>query len=106
VSYFVCFAISSRTAKFDPKVLPQSYLVNPKEGQAFVYGCTIQRMMINLFGRNVLTLGEEEVDEDAQKADIPIHAFDVIREVARPGRHYRGEDPYVASGEFEMLKDG
>ena len=45
--------------KFDPKVLPQSYLVNPKEGQAFVYVCTIQRMMINLFGRNILTMGDD-----------------------------------------------
>ena len=64
--------------KFDPKVLPQSYLVNPKEGDAFVYVCTIQRMMMNLFGRNFFTMGDEEFEEEAEKLDIPIHAFDVI----------------------------
>ena len=37
--------------KFDPKMLPQSYLQEPKPGHAFVYISTIQRMTINLFGR-------------------------------------------------------
>ncbi len=37
--------------KFDPKVLPNSYLTDPKPGNAFVYVSTIQRMTINLFGR-------------------------------------------------------
>ncbi|HAF25298.1 MAG TPA: restriction endonuclease subunit R, partial [Blastocatellia bacterium] len=32
--------------KFDPKALPQSYLVDPKQGDAFVYVSTIQRMTI------------------------------------------------------------
>ena len=36
--------------KFDPKVLPNSLLTDPKLGDAFVYVCTIQRMTINLFG--------------------------------------------------------
>jgi type I restriction enzyme R subunit len=36
--------------KFDPKVLPRSYLTDPKPGSAFVYVSTIQRMTINLFG--------------------------------------------------------
>ena len=36
---------------FDPKVLPKAYLENPTAGHAFVYVCTIQRMTINLFGR-------------------------------------------------------
>lgn len=64
---------------FDPSVLPTSYLLDPKEGDAFVYVSTIQRMTINLFGRDaVFNIGDEEIDEDADKLDIPIHAFDVI----------------------------
>lgn len=65
--------------KYDPKVLPASYLTNPKPGNAFVYVSTIQRMTINLFGRNViLGAGDEEVEEDATQLDIPIHAFDLV----------------------------
>lgn len=65
--------------KFDPKVLPASYLIDPKPGHAFVYVCTIQRMTINLFGRQVaLGIGDEDLDEDAERIPIPIHAFDVI----------------------------
>lgn len=65
--------------KFDPKVLPQSYLISPKQGDAFVYVSTIQRMTINLLGRDaIFGVGDEEIDEDAEKLDIPIHAFDVI----------------------------
>lgn len=65
--------------KFDPKVLPNSYLTNPKQGDAFVYVSTIQRMTINLFGRDaIFGAGDEELDDDAEKLDIPIHAFDVI----------------------------
>lgn len=66
--------------KFDPKVLPQSYLTNPKPGDAFVYVSTIQRMTINLLGRDVIfNIGDESIDDDAEKIDdIPIHAFDVI----------------------------
>ena len=64
---------------FDPKVLPRNYLTNPSPGLAFVYVCTIQRMAINLFGRQNMfggTEGDEEVD--AERLDIPIHAFDFI----------------------------
>jgi len=65
--------------KFDPKVLPASYLLTPNAGHAFVYICTIQRMAINLFGRGTaFALGEEEIDDEADKLDIPIHAFDCI----------------------------
>jgi type I restriction enzyme, R subunit len=64
---------------FDPKVIPTGYLTDPKPGQAFVYVSTIQRMTINLFGRDaVLAIGDEAIDEDADKLDIPIHAFDLI----------------------------
>src|SRR5207245_7368413 len=65
--------------KFDPKILPKSYLVNPSAKHAFVYVSTIQRMAFNLLGRNaIFDLGDEEIDEDAEKLDIPIHAFDLI----------------------------
>jgi type I restriction enzyme R subunit len=41
-------------------VLPSSYLTAPKLGHAFVYVSTIQRMTINLFGRQVaFGLGDE-----------------------------------------------
>jgi type I restriction enzyme R subunit len=79
--------------KFDPQMLPSSYLLTPNPGHAFVYVCTIQRMTINLFGRNaVFALGDEEVDEDAARLDIPIHAFDLIV----PDECHRG---YTASEE-------
>lgn len=65
--------------KFDPNVLPNSYLTAPKPGHAFVYISTIQRMTVNLFGRNtIFNLGDEAIDEDADKLDIPIHAFDLV----------------------------
>ncbi len=65
--------------KFDPKLLPQKYLTDPKPGQAFVYVATIQRMAINILGRQaIFGTGEEEIDDDAGKLDIPIHAFDLI----------------------------
>lgn len=65
---------------FDPKVLPTKYLTDPQLGQAFVYVSTIQRMMINLYGREaVLGHGDvEDVEPDADRLDIPIHAFDLI----------------------------
>jgi type I restriction enzyme R subunit len=66
-------------APFDPKVLPTNYLLNPQPGHAFVYVSTIQRMAINLFGKQaVFEPGDEAPDEDADRLDIPIHAFDLI----------------------------
>ncbi len=65
--------------KFDPNVLPPEYLTNPQPQHTFVYVCTIQRMRINLFGREGMfseTTGETEVEEDAEKLDIPMNAFD------------------------------
>ncbi len=64
--------------KYDPKVLPNEYLTSPKSRDAFVYVCTIQRMRINLFGREGMFGSQVEADEDATKLDIPIHAFDLI----------------------------
>ena len=67
--------------KFDPNVLPTDYLTKPQPHHTFVYVCTIQRMRINLFGKEDMfaeTTSESEVEEDAEKLDIPIHAFDVV----------------------------
>jgi type I restriction enzyme R subunit len=65
--------------KFDAKVMPAGYLLDPQPGHAFVYVCTIQRMAINLFGRQAaFALGDEEQDDDADAMPIPIHAFDLI----------------------------
>jgi len=63
--------------KYDPMVLPESYLVSPTSGHAFVYVCTIQRMMVNLFGRGSV-FGKEEIEDDADRLEIPNHAFDAI----------------------------
>lgn len=65
--------------KFDPNVMPNSLLADPKLGDAFVYVSTIQRMSINLFGKDAgIHFGEGDADDDAGKLDIPIHAFDLI----------------------------
>ncbi len=67
-------------SKFDSKVMPSGYLKDPKPAHAFVYVCTIQRMVINLFGRQAAFAAGDDSDEDdeAQETDIPIHAFDLI----------------------------
>lgn len=65
--------------KYDPKLLPTSYLTDPQPGHAFVYVSTIQRMTINLFGRDaIFAAGDEELDAEAERLDIPIHAFDLV----------------------------
>lgn len=67
--------------KFDINVLPNEYLTKPNEGHTFVYVSTIQRMAINLFGREgSFGQGESdpEIDDEADKIVIPIHAFDII----------------------------
>src|SRR5262249_39762342 len=65
--------------KFDPNVLPASYLTAPQLGHAFVYVSTIQRMTINLLGRDaIFDTGDEPIDDDVEKENIPIHAFDAV----------------------------
>ncbi len=65
--------------KFHSKVLPAGYLLDPQPGHAFVYVCTIQRMAINLFGRQAaFALGDEEPEDEADRLPIPVHAFDLI----------------------------
>jgi len=66
---------------FDPNVLPENYLTDPKASHTFVYVSTIQRMCINLFGLEGAfgTRSDEPEEElEASRLDIPIHAFDVI----------------------------
>ncbi len=70
-----------KKAAFDPKVLDERYLTEPKANHTFVYVSTIQRMAINLFGREgAFSQGSSDPDyeDDADRLDIPIHAFDVI----------------------------
>jgi type I restriction enzyme R subunit len=65
--------------KFDARVMPAGYLLDPQPGHAFVYVCTIQRMAINLFGRPAaFEPGDDQGDDEAEKLDIPIHAFDLM----------------------------
>jgi len=67
--------------KFDIGVMPNEYLTMPTSAHTFVYVSTIQRMAINLFGREgSFSQGESdpEIDEESDKITIPIHAFDVI----------------------------
>jgi type I restriction enzyme R subunit len=63
-------------SNFDSKALPEEYLTNPKEKHTFVYVSTIQRMSINLLGKEAVA--GYEYDVDAQKLDLPVNAFDVI----------------------------
>jgi type I restriction enzyme, R subunit len=67
--------------KFDIGVLPNEYLTKPDASKTFVYVCTIQRMAINVIGKEAAfyTPGSDEDEEaDADKIDIPINAFDII----------------------------
>lgn len=67
--------------KFDIGVMPNEYLTVPNAGHTFVYVATIQRMAINLYGREgsfCQEVGEPEIDDDADRLSIPIHAFDLI----------------------------
>jgi type I restriction enzyme, R subunit len=65
---------------FDESVLPQGYLTDPQPGHAFVYVSTIQRMAMNLFGKQAVFEGGERDSEEgeAEKLNIPLHAFDLI----------------------------
>ncbi|QOR76334.1 MAG: DEAD/DEAH box helicase family protein [Thermoflavifilum sp.] len=67
--------------KFDIGVMPNEYLTAPNAGHTFVYVSTIQRMAINLLGREgsfEQSESDPDIDDDADKIAIPIHAFDII----------------------------
>jgi type I restriction enzyme, R subunit len=68
-------------APFDPKALPNEYLTAPTAAHTFVYISTIQRMARNLFGAEASfgqIGGDADIEDDADRLDIPIHAFDLI----------------------------
>jgi type I restriction enzyme, R subunit len=61
--------------------LPNEYLTNPKSAHTFVYVSTIQRMALNLFGGEGSFGqfgGDVDIEEGADRLNIPIHAFDLI----------------------------
>lgn len=65
--------------KFDPKVMPNAYLKDPKPGAVFIYVCTIQRMARYLFPDRSFGEREDEDETDLpEPLPIPIHAFDLI----------------------------
>jgi type I restriction enzyme, R subunit len=66
---------------FNPKTLPNEYLTKPGKEHTFVYVCTIQRMAVNLYGKDAISAESLEFEgdiSDGATLDIPIHAFDVI----------------------------
>ena len=63
-----------RAARGIPTSCPNALLTSPKLGDAFVYVCAIQRMAMNLLGREgALTIGEEAVDVDVEQLNIDWH---------------------------------
>lgn len=66
--------------KVDFNVIPTGYLTDPNGNQVFVYVSTIQRMMINLYGKEGMFSysGDYDPDDDADKIEMPINAFDTI----------------------------
>lgn len=69
--------VEDSESSFDASVLPDHYLTNPNPGLAFVYVSTIQRMALNLGLTDSFFLADED-QEDAERIEIPIHAFDLI----------------------------
>ena len=66
---------------FNPKILPNEYLTKPGSEHTFVYVCTIQRMAMNMYGRETISDESLELEgsvSDGGNLDIPIHAFDMI----------------------------
>jgi type I restriction enzyme, R subunit len=96
---------------FDPKVLPNAYLTAPQASYTFVYVSTIQRMAINLFGfESAFSQSQSDPDyeDDADRLDIPIHAFDVII-ADECHRGYTARDDAVWRGvmnHFDAIKIG
>jgi type I restriction enzyme R subunit len=69
--------------KFDMTELPHGHLADPKPGTTFVYVCTIQRLAMELFGRQAAEAfgeldGEDFDDLEPNRPKLPIHAFDLI----------------------------
>lgn len=96
---------------FDPKVLPNAYLTAPQTAHTFVYVSTIQRMAINLFGFESAfsqNRSDPDYEDEADKLDIPIHAFDLII-ADECHRGYTARDDAVWRGvmnHFDAVKIG
>lgn len=68
-------------SEFNPTELPTNYLTQPDASKTFVYVSTIQRLALQLLGKDAvigLDLGDDDDESDAEELRIPIHAFDVI----------------------------
>ncbi len=68
------------SSSWNPTILPSSLLTDPKQGDAFVYVSTIQRMSVNLFGKGAALSPQDDEggEDDATQLNIPINAFHVI----------------------------
>ncbi|MGB7063004.1 MAG: DEAD/DEAH box helicase family protein [Candidatus Zixiibacteriota bacterium] len=97
--------------RFDIGVMPNQYLTAPNTAHTFVYVATIQRMAINLFGREgsfEQKADDPDIDEDADRINIPIHAFDVII-ADECHRGYTSKDTNIwrsALNHFDAVKIG
>ena len=95
--------------RFDPKLMPQSYLTDPQPKHAYVYVSTIQRMAKYVLGTSI-SFGDddEDGDEDAGKLPIPIHAFDaVIADECHRGYTAAEESVWRATlNHFDAIKIG
>ena len=84
---------------FDPKVLPNEYLTNPKAAHTFVYVSTIQRMARNLFGAEGSFGqfgGDADLEDDADRLE---HSHSRVRFNHRrrmPSRIQRAGNEYLA----------
>ena len=66
---------------FNPTILPNDYLTSPQPSHTFVNVSTIQRMTVNLFGWQCSyeqDQSDPDYEENAEKMEIPNHAFDLI----------------------------
>ena len=92
-------------------MLPNAYLTAPQASHTFVYVSTIQRMAINLFGFESAfsqNRSDPDYEDEADKLDIPIHAFDLII-ADECHRGYTARDDAVWRGvmnHFDAIKIG
>src|SRR3989344_651270 len=77
--------------KIDFNVIPTGYLTDPDGNQVFVYISTIQRMQINLYGKEGMFSysGDFDPEDDADKIDMPFDAVN-IGLTATPAAHTTG----------------
>lgn len=66
---------------FDPKLLPNEYLTDPKPTHTFVYVSTIQRLAGQILGPEAAFAqrrDDADLEDDLFQLPIPIHAFDLV----------------------------